>query len=77
MLFGKRSSLRMKGKVYKSYVRSAMLYGSERWCFRENDVAILKRARKIYGGGDVPCKVGGQEKYRRADEYVRIEIISI
>ena len=27
--FEKRFSLRMKGKVYKSYVRSAMLYGSE------------------------------------------------
>ena len=31
ILFGKRFSLQMKGKTYKSYVRSAtgMLYGSE------------------------------------------------
>ena len=28
ILFGKRFSLRMKGKIYKSYVRSAMLCGS-------------------------------------------------
>ena len=46
ILLGKRFSLRMKGKVYKSYVRSAMLYGSETWCLRENKVAILRRAEK-------------------------------
>ena len=42
ILFGKRFSLRMKGKTYKSYVRSAtgMLYGSETWCSRKNEVAI-------------------------------------
>ena len=33
--FGKRFSLQMKGKIYKSYVRSAMLYRSEMWCSRE------------------------------------------
>ena len=38
ILFGKRFSLRMKGKIYKSYVRSAMLYGSETLCLRENEV---------------------------------------
>ena len=27
-----RFSLRMKGMVYRSCVRSAMLYGSETWC---------------------------------------------
>ena len=46
ILFGKRFSLQMKGKVYKSYVRSAILYGSEMWCLRENEVAILKRPEK-------------------------------
>ena len=29
ILFGKIFSLQMKGKVYKSYERSAMLYGNE------------------------------------------------
>ena len=42
----KDSFLQMKGKVYKSYVRSAMLYGSETWCLRENEVDILRRAEK-------------------------------
>ena len=48
ILFGKRFSLQMKGKVYKSYVRSAtsMLYESKTWCLRENEVAILRRAER-------------------------------
>ena len=54
ILFGKRFFLRMKGKIYKSYVTSSMLYGSETWCSRENEVAILRRAersmvRAMYG----------------------------
>ena len=36
----------MKGKVYKSYVRSGMLYGSKMWCLRESKVAILKKAER-------------------------------
>ena len=38
ILFGKRFSLQMKGKIYKSYVRLTMLYESETWCLRENEV---------------------------------------
>ena len=33
-LRGRRFSLRMKGMVYRSCVKSAMLYGSETWCLR-------------------------------------------
>ena len=32
----------MKEKVYKSCVRSAMLYGSAAWCLREKEMAILR-----------------------------------
>ena len=46
ILFGKRFSLQMKGKVYKSYVRSAMLYGSKMWYLRENEVVTLRRAER-------------------------------
>ena len=35
ILKGKRFSLKMKKKVYKTCVRPAMLYGSEAWCLRE------------------------------------------
>ena len=43
ILKARRFSLKMKGKVYKSCVRSAMLYGSEAWCLREKEMAILRR----------------------------------
>ena len=41
-----RFSLRMKGMVYRSCVRSAMLCGSETWCLRETEMAMLRRAEK-------------------------------
>ena len=31
--------------VYRSCVRSAMLYGSETWCLRKNEMAILRIQR--------------------------------
>ena len=37
----------MKGKVYKSCVRSAMLYESEAWCLREKAMAILRTEREM------------------------------
>ena len=46
ILKGRRFSLQMKGKVYKSCVRSAMLYGSEARCLREKKMAILKRTKR-------------------------------
>ena len=38
--------LKMKGRIYQSCVRSAMLYGSETWCLKENEVAILRRTER-------------------------------
>ena len=46
VLYGKRFSLRLKGKVYQSCVQSAMLYGSETWCLNEKEVAILRRTER-------------------------------
>jgi len=46
LLKGKRFSLKMKGKVYKSCVSSAMMYGSETWCLREKEMAILRRTER-------------------------------
>ena len=51
--FGKRFVLRMKRKIYESYVRSAMLYESETWCFRENKATILRRAEQSMVGQGV------------------------
>ena len=36
----------MKGKVYKSCLKSAMLYGSEAWCLRGEEMAILRRTER-------------------------------
>ena len=41
-----RRFLRMKRMVYRSCVRSAMLNGSEVWCLRENEMAILRRTER-------------------------------
>ena len=43
MLYGRRFPLRLKGAVNKSYVRSAILYGSEAWCLKESEMGILRR----------------------------------
>ena len=32
--------------VYRSCIRSAMLYGSETWCLRESKMAILRRTER-------------------------------
>ena len=32
--------------VYWSCVRSVMLYGSESWCLRENEMAVLRRTER-------------------------------
>jgi hypothetical protein len=46
LLKGKRFSLKVKGMVYRSCVRSVMLYGSEIWCLSENEMAILRRTER-------------------------------
>ena len=46
ILKGRRFSLKMKKKIYKSCVRSAVLYGSEAWCLREKEMAILRRTER-------------------------------
>ena len=32
--------------VYQNCVRSAVVYGSETWCLRENEMAILRRTER-------------------------------
>ena len=54
LLPGNRFPLKIKGKVYRCFVRSAILYRSETWCLKENEKAILRRAeramvRAMYG----------------------------
>ena len=46
LLLGSRFPLKMKGKVYRCCVSSAILYGSETWCLKENEKAILRRTER-------------------------------
>ena len=46
LLYEKKFLLKMKGRIYQSCVRSAMLYGSETWCLRKNEMAMLRRTEK-------------------------------
>ena len=46
LLRGRSFFLRMKGMVYRSCVRSAVLNGSDTWCLRESEMAILKRTER-------------------------------
>ena len=43
LLLGNRLPLKMKGKVYRCCVRSAILNGCEALCLKENEKAILRR----------------------------------
>ena len=43
---GESFLLKVKGRIYQSCVRSAMLYGSETWCLRKNEMTILRRTDK-------------------------------
>ena len=36
LLYGRRFPLKLKGAVYKSYARPAILYGSEALCLKES-----------------------------------------
>ena len=46
LLLGNRFPLKMKGKIYSCCIRSAILYGSETWCLKENEKAILRRTER-------------------------------
>ena len=53
LLHSKRFPLKLKGAVHKSYVRPAILYGSEAWCLKEREVGILQRKKRIHDENDV------------------------
>ena len=47
MLHGRRFPQKLKGAVYKSYIRPAILYGSEAWCLKESEMGILRRKERL------------------------------
>ena len=46
LLLGNRFPLKMKGKVYHSCVRSALLHGRKAWFLKENKQAVLRRTER-------------------------------
>ena len=46
VLCGKKWSVKMKGKLYKTSVRTAMVYGAETWAMRKVEEGVLLRAER-------------------------------
>ena len=46
LLLGNKFPLKMKDKIYHCCIRSAILYGSEAWCLKEYQKAILRRTKR-------------------------------
>ena len=46
VLCGRKWSVKMKGKVYRACVRTAMVYGSETWVMRKEEEGVLLRAER-------------------------------
>ena len=46
MLYGKKWSVRLKGKLYKACVRTVMIYGAETWVMRKEEEGVLRRAER-------------------------------
>ena len=46
LLFGMRFSLRVKGVLFKRFVRPAILHGCEAWCFNESKVGFLYEGQR-------------------------------
>ena len=42
LMYGMRFPIRLKRAVYRSYVRPALLHGSEAWCLKESEMVILR-----------------------------------
>ena len=64
LLNSKRFSLKVKGMVYQSHVhvRVAMSYGSETWCLRENEIAILRRTERAMVRAMCGAKLMGKKR---------------
>ena len=46
LLRGNKFPLKMKGTVYSCCARSTILHGSEAWCRKQNEKAILRRTER-------------------------------
>ena len=49
VLCGRKWSVKMKGKLYKTCVRTAMIYGGETWTWRNEEAVLLRAERAMVG----------------------------
>ena len=70
--FARKFLVKIKGSVYKSCVKSAMLYGSKTWCLGQNEAGILHRT-KSHGDKYVLSEIIGQEVDKRCNADVVLE----
>ena len=63
-------SLKVKGMVYQSCVRLAMLYGSQTWCLRVNEMASLslRRTERVM----VSAMCGAKLMEKRTDDLMEM-----
>ena len=61
LLNDRRFPLKLKGAVHKSYVRPAILYGSDEWCLKESEMGITQRTKRSM----VRAMCGAQLKDRK------------
>ena len=73
LLNSKKFSYKMKGMVYRSFVRLAMLYGSETLCLTENEMAILRRTERAMARAMCGAKLMEKKKDRGTNGDVGIE----
>ena len=73
MLYGRKFPLRLKGAVYESYIRPAILYGSEAWCLKESEVGILRRTERFMVRAMCGVKLKYKKKIYGFDAHVGFE----
>ena len=75
VLTARGASLKIKGKLYTSCVQSVMMYGSETWAMKVDDVQRLERTEKMM----IRCMCGVtlKDKKRSDDLRLRLGIVSV
>ena len=48
LLYGWRFPIKLKGAVYESYTRPAILYGSEAWCLKKVRWEFYERQKDLW-----------------------------
>ena len=75
ILTARRASLKLKGKVYRTCVQSVMVYGSETWAMKADDMQRLERTEMMMIRW--MCGVRLSDKKASAELLSRLDIESV